>query len=206
MSSLASVFNSCSTLFTVDIYKKLKPEAPESKLVNIGRIATGIVVLLGIAWIPIMQNISSALYEYLQSVQAYIAPPIAAIFLLGIFSKRINSNGAMATLIGGLIVAVVRLSLEISKDSLTPGSLLHSFGTVNFLTFAAWFFLFCVIVCITVSLLTKAPDASRIEGLTFGTLSAEQKAANKASYSWVDIVLSLIVIGIVAFVMISFTG
>lgn len=206
MSSLASVFNSCSTLFTVDIYKKLKPDAPEQKLVNIGRVATGIVVLLGIAWIPIMQNISSTLYEYLQSVQAYIAPPIAAVFLLGIFFKRINSKGAMATLVGGLIVAILRLSLEIGKNSLDPGSIWYTFGTTNFLTFAAWFFLFCVIVCVVVSMLTKPPAPQQIEGLTYGTLSAEQKLANRATYNWLDIVLSLAVIAIVAFVMISFTG
>ena len=206
MSSLASVFNSCSTLFTVDIYKKLYPTTPEKKLVNIERVATAIVVVLGIAWIPIMQNISAALYEYLQSVQSYIAPPIAAVFLLGIFFKRINSKGAMATLIGGLVVAVLRLTLEINKDELDPGSIFHTFGTVNFLTFAAWFFLFCVVVCVTVSMLTKPPSAAQINGLTYSTLSAEQKAANRASYNWVDIVLSLLVIAIVAFVMISFTG
>lgn len=206
MSSLASVFNSCSTLFTVDVYKKLYPNTEEKKLVNIGRVATGIVVLLGIAWIPIMQGISPALYEYLQSVQAYIGPPIAAVFLLGIFFKRINSKGAMATLIGGLAVAILRLSAEIGKNSLEPGTLLHSFGTVNFLTFAAWFFLFCVIVCVVVSFLTKPPSQEQIQGLTYSTLSAEQKAANRASYNWVDIALSLLVIAIVAFVMISFTG
>lgn len=206
MSSLASVFNSCSTLFTVDIYKKLRPDAPERKLVNIGRIATSIVVLLGIAWIPIMQGISSTLYEYLQSVQSYIAPPITAVFLLGIFFKRINSQGALATLLGGLIVAVIRLVLELNKESLDPGTLLYTIGTTNFLTFAAWFFLFCVILCVVVSLLTKPPSEKQTAGLTFSTLSAEQKEANRASYNWLDIVLSLLVIAIVAFVMISFTG
>jgi SSS family solute:Na+ symporter len=206
MSSLASVFNSCSTLFTIDVYKKLRPETPEKRLINIGRIATTIVVILGIAWIPIMQGISLTLYEYLQSVQAYIAPPITAVFLLGIFFKRINSKGAMATLIGGLFVAVIRLILELNKDVLDSGSFLHTIGTTNFLTFAAWFFLFCVTVCVVVSLLTKPPDADHIRGLTYSTLSPEQKAANRASYDWLDIVLSLLVIAIVAFVMISFTG
>lgn len=206
MSSLASVFNSCSTLFTVDIYKKLRPTAPEKQLINIGRKATAVVVLLGIAWIPIMQNISATLYEYLQSVQAYIAPPITAVFLLGIFFKRINSKGAMATLMGGLLIAALRLIFELNKGSLDPGSILYGFATINFLSFAAWFFLFCVIVCVTVSLLTKAPDSVQIEGLTYSTLSAEQKAANRASYNWLDVVLSLLVIAIVAFVMISFTG
>jgi SSS family solute:Na+ symporter len=206
MSSLASVFNSCSTLFTVDIYEKLRPGTPQAKLVRIGRISTGIVVLLGIAWIPIMQNISGVLYEYLQSVQSYIAPPIAAVFLLGIFSKRINAQGAMATLIAGLSVALLRLTLELSKNSLPSGSFLHTFGAMNFLTFAAWFFLFSVVVCVVVSMLTPAPAARQIQGLTFGTLSEEQKAANRASYNIWDVVFSLIVVGIVVYVMTSFTG
>jgi solute:Na+ symporter, SSS family len=206
MSSLASIFNSCSTLFTVDIYKKLRPEAPESKLVNVGRVATAIVVLLGIAWIPIMQNISGVLYEYLQSVQSYIAPPITAVFLLGIFFRRINSKGAMATLLGGLIIAALRLILELNRNSLTEGTFIHSFASVNFLTFAAWFFLFCVIVCVGVSLLTPAPDPERIKGLTFNSLTPEQKESNRATYNIWDIVLSLAVLAIVAFVMFSFTG
>lgn len=206
MSSLASVFNSCSTLFTVDIYKKLRPNDSEEKLLRIGRVATAIVVVLGIAWIPIMQNISGVLYEYLQSVQSYIAPPITAVFLLGIFSKRINSKGAMATLIAGLIVAFVRIALELGRDSLEPGSIWHLFATTNFLTFAAWFFLFCVIVCVGVSLMSPAPSPEKIQGLTYGTLTAEQKAANKASYSIWDVVFSLLVIGIVVYVMVSFAG
>jgi SSS family solute:Na+ symporter len=164
------------------------------------------VVVLGIAWIPIMQNISGVLYEYLQSVQSYIAPPITAVFLLGIFSRRINSNGAMATLIAGLIVAVLRLSLELAKDSFAPGSILHSFGNVNFLTFAAWFFLFCVLVCVGVSLFTKAPAPEKIRGLTYATLTQEQRSANRASYSVWDIVFSLIVVALVIFIMISFAG
>lgn len=206
MSSLASVFNSCSTLFTVDVYKKLRPHESEEKLVRIGRVATAVVVILGILWIPIMQNISGVLYEYLQSVQAYIAPPITAVFLLGIFSKRINSNGAITTLIVGLIVAVARIALELTKGSLEAGSLLHTIATTNFLTFAAWFFLFCVVLCILTSWLTKPPSPENVNGLTYATLTPEQKAANRASYNIWDILLSLLVIGIVVYVMMSFTG
>jgi len=206
MSSLASVFNSCSTLFTVDVYKKLKPETPEKDLLNIGRWATGVVVILGIAWIPIMQNISGVLYEYLQSVQSYIAPPITAVFLLGIFYKRINSRGALVTLIAGMAIAFIRIGLELAIKSLEPGTILHTIGSINFLSFAAWFFLFCVILCLAVSWLTPAPAESQIQGLTFGTLNAEQKDSNRASYNVWDIVLSLAVIAIVAFVMVSFAG
>lgn len=206
MSSLASVFNSCSTLFTVDVYKKLKPLTPEKDLLRIGRIATAIVVMLGIAWIPIMQNISGVLYEYLQSVQSYIAPPITAVFLLGIFYQRINSMGALVTLIIGMAVAFIRIGLELAIDSFEPGSLLHIIGSTNFLSFAAWFFLFCVILCLVVSWATPAPSAHQIEGLTYGSLTQAQKDSNKASYNIWDVILSLAVIAIVAYVMVSFTG
>lgn len=206
MSSLASVFNSCSTLFTVDIYKKLRPHESEEKLLAVGRKATAVVVTMGIAWIPIMQNISGVLYEYLQSVQSYIAPPITAVFLLGIFLKRINSQGAIATLLTGLFLAILRLVLELNKASLEPGSVLHRFGTMNFLSFACWFFLFCVVLCVAVSLLTPAPAAEKIRGLTYGTLTEEQKAANRTSYNAWDIALTMVVIGIIAWLMFSFTG
>jgi SSS family solute:Na+ symporter len=206
MSSLASVFNSCSTLFTVDVYKKLYPQTDEQRLVKIGRLATGVVVVLGILWIPIMQNISGVLYEYLQSVQSYIAPPITAVFLLGIFFKRINAQGAMATLVGGLVVAGLRLVLELNKGSLSSGTLLHSFATVNFLTFAAWFFLFSVLLCVGVSWMYPAPAHHQIEGLTYGTLTQAQRAANKTTYTVWDIVVSVVVILIVVYVMTTFTG
>lgn len=206
MSSLASVFNSCSTLFTVDIYKKLRPDTPEKKLLSIGRIATVIVVILGILWIPIMQNISGVLYQYLQSVQAYIAPPITAVFLLGIFHKRINSNGALATLISGLIVAFLRIGLELASDKLDPDGIIYAIAKSNFLTFAAWFFLFSVIVCVVVSLVTPPPSREQIQGLTYSTLTEEQIGANRNSYNVWDIVFSVAVIAVVVFVMISFTG
>jgi solute:Na+ symporter, SSS family len=106
----------------------------------------------------------------------------------------------------GLIVAGVRIMLELKVDSLTEGSLLHTFASTNFLTFAAWFFGFCIIWCVSVSLMTPAPDPASIQGLTMGSLSEEQKEANRNSYNVWDIVFSLLVIAIVAYVMISFTG
>ncbi len=204
MSSLASVFNSCSTLFTVDVYKKLYPNTPEGRLVNIGRIATGVIVFLGVAWIPIMQNISGVLYEYLQSVQSYIAPPITATFLLGIFWKRINAKGAMATLVGGFFLGMSRLVLELMKNDLT--GFLHTWATINFLHFCILLFVISVLICVTVSLLTEKPSEEQIAGLTFGSLTPEQKAANKASYTWVDIAASLVVIAIVIGILTYFTG
>lgn len=206
MSSLASVFNSCSTLFTVDIYKKLRPGTPEKKLVRTGQIATLIVVIIGIIWIPIMANISGVLYEYLQSVQSYIAPPIAAVFLLGIFHKRINAQGAFVTLIAGFVVGALRIVLELSKDSLEAGGVWHTLGATNFLTFAAWFFLFCVALIVAVSWLTPAPAPEKVANLTFATISPEEKARNKNSYNWKDITISLLIVAIVVWIMIWFNG
>ena len=206
MSSLASVFNSVSTLFTVDIYKKLKPNTPEKQLVKTGQIATVIVVIIGIIWIPIMANISGVLYEYLQKVQSYIAPPITAVFLLGIFHKRINAQGAYVTLVVGIIVAAFRIVLELVKGSLDTDGFLFYLGDMNFLSFGAWFFLFCIGLTIVVSLLSKAPSKEKVLNLTFGTITDEEKAANKSSYSWVDVTISIVVVAIVVGVMVFFNG
>lgn len=206
MSSLASVFNSVSTLFTVDIYKKLRPNTPEKKLVRTGQLATVVVVLIGIIWIPIMANISGVLYEYLQSVQSYIAPPITAVFLLGIFHKRINGLGAYATLIMGIIVAAIRIVLELIKGDLDPDGFLFKMGDMNFLTFGAWFFLVCVIFAVVASLFAPAPSAEKVANLTFGTISEEEKSKNKNSYNWKDIVISILVLAVVIGVMVFFNG
>ncbi|MEP2687773.1 sodium:solute symporter [Maribacter dokdonensis] len=206
MSSLASVFNSCSTLFTVDVYKKLRPNTPEKKLVRTGQIATVFVVIIGIIWIPIMANISGVLYEYLQSVQSYIAPPITAVFLLGIFYKRINATGAFATLIMGILVAFFRIALELLKDNFDSDGILYYLGDMNFLTFGAWFFLFCLIFMVVVSLLTKSPDKEQIVNLTFGTITEEEKNKNKNSYNWIDITVSIFIVFIVISIMVFFNG
>lgn len=206
MSSLASVFNSVSTLFTIDIYKKLRPSAPEKKLVRTGQIATIIVVIIGIIWIPIMANISGVLYEYLQSVQTYIAPPIAAVFIMGIFHKRINAQGAFVTLITGLIIGFLRIFLEIISDSFAPGSILHTIGTVNYLTFGAWFFLFCILTILGVSLATAKPTEAQVKNLTFQTISEEEKQISRSTYNWKDITISVIVVIIVVYVMVWFNG
>jgi SSS family solute:Na+ symporter len=112
----------------------------------------------------------------------------------------------MATLISGLVVSFLRIGMELASYSLPTDGFLHCFATANFLTFAAWFFLFSVITCLGVSFMYPAPLPEQIQGLTYGSLTEEQKAANRASYSVWDIVFSLLVIGIVAYVMITFTG
>ena len=206
MSSLASVFNSCSTLFTVDIYKKLKPNTPEKQLVKTGQIATLVVVIIGIIWIPIMSNISGVLYEYLQSVQSYIAPPITAVFLMGIFYKRINAKGAYLTLVFGLIAAAIRIILELIKNTLDTNGVLYYLGSMNFLSFSAWFFVLCVLLLIGVSLLSEKPNFAQLKNLTYSTITAEVKAESKATYNWKDVVVSIVIISIVISVMILFNG
>jgi SSS family solute:Na+ symporter len=203
MSSLASVYNACSTLFTMDIYTKLKPQAGNKELVRVGRIATGVVVLLGMVWIPLMGRISNTLYQYLQSVQSYLAPPIAAVFLLGVFYKRINGKGAITTMVVGFIIGLLKLTLEMMKDDLTGP--LHAFATINFLYFCIYLFLFSIALLIIVSLLTPAPDQEHIRGLTFATTVAEDKAASRASWNATDVWLSAIVVLIIISIFIYFS-
>jgi SSS family solute:Na+ symporter len=203
MSSLASVFNSCSTLFTMDIYKKIKPETSDKELVTIGRIATSVVVVLGILWIPVMSGISGVLYQYLQSVQSYLSPPIASVFLLGIFFKRINSKGAMAALVGGALIGALRIFLELNKSSLS--GFLFEFANVNFLYFCIWSFLFCILILVVVSLITDKPSPEQINGLTFATTVREDRERSRASWNKTDVILSMIVLIIVITVFIYFS-
>jgi SSS family solute:Na+ symporter len=205
MSSLASVFNSCSTIFTIDIYKKLRPRTSEKRLVNIGRIATALVVVLGIIWIPIMAKIGGGtLYKYLQSVQSYIAPPITAVFVLGILWKRVNAKAAIVTLISGLLIAAIRISAEINIENLS--GLAHDFAAINFAHMAIFMFVFSVILCVSVSVLTQAPNYNAIKGLAFGTLTLKQKKESKDSFDAIDIVLSVVLVLVIISVLTYFTG
>lgn len=204
MSSLASVFNSCSTLFTMDIYKKVKPETSEKKLVSVGRIATAVVVILGILWVPVMSGISSVLYQYLQSVQSYLAPPIAAVFLLGLLYKRINAKGALSALVGGFVIGMLRIILELNKDSLN--GFLYTFANINFLYFCIILFVFCVIVLIGVSLATEKPKEAQLNGLTFATTLKEDKEVSRSSWNRWDVIASAGIIIILIFVYIYFSG
>ena len=208
MSSLASVFNSCSTLFTMDIYKVRNPEAPENQLVKVGRIATAIIVVLGFAWIPVMKNAPGTLYDYLQSVQSYIAPPITVIFLLGIFSKRINSKAALTTLYVGFAIGIFRLVLDTIatfQGKIFTG-MLGSIAAIPFSHFAIVIFIICVVVILLVSYTSEKPSEAQLSGLTFGTLSKEQKAANRESYSIWDIVASVLILVIIIAILSYFTG
>ncbi len=173
MSSLSSVFNSCSTVVTWDIYKKLRPQASERRLVRIGQISTGVLVVLGLLWIPFMKSISHQLYVYLQSVQAYISPPIAAVFLLGLCWRRLNASGAMTALLAGFVLGACRLVLELNKGDLAVDGALYYIATINFLHFAIALFVICSALLIVVSLLTRPATDAQLAGLTFQTAAAK---------------------------------
>jgi SSS family solute:Na+ symporter len=212
MSSLASVFNSCSTIFTIDIYQKLKPNKSEKELLYTGRIATIFIVVLGIIWIPIMEKIGGGvMYQYLQNVQSYIAPPVTAVFLLGIIWKRVNSQAAITTLLAGLVLLIMRLGSEIYFQSeiisnQTVNSVWFTFATINFSHMAIFMFVFSVMLCISISLLTTAPNYKTIIGLSYGTLSDKQKLDNKNSYDRIDVVLSVLLVLLVIGILSYFTS
>ena len=212
MSSLASVFNSCSTIFTIDIYKKIKPDMSEKSLIKIGKIATFVIVLLGIIWIPIMDKIGGGvMYQYLQNVQSYIAPPVTAVFLLGIIWRRVTSDGAIYTLLSGLILLILRLGSEIYfQEEILSGTGGHgiafTFATINFAHMAIFMFIFSVFICMCVSLMTVQPDYGKIEGLSFGTMTHQMKKEFQNSFNKTDLILSLVLVGLVISILIYFTG
>jgi len=212
MSSLSSVFNSCSTLFTVDIYQKINPKASEQHLVTIGRIATGGMVVLGLAWIPFMKYVSGALYVYLQSVQAYVAPPIFAVFFLGVFIKRINGAGCMAGLVGGSIVGMARLVAEVSRKYMEGSALYHDgtflywFANVNFLYFCLILFAVSVVLIVTASLITPRPPDEKLNGLTYATTARKDKEKSRASWNKWDVINTVIVLLLILTAYLYFRG
>src|SRR2546427_3168563 len=179
MGAMSSVFNSASTLVTLDFYKKLRPEASEKQLVNFGRIATGFMVLLGLLWVPFIHLISSQLYIYLQSVQAYISPPIASCFVLGILWTRLNGSGAIASLLTGFVMGAARFGLEVlDKTAQYKSGAIRWLVDMNFLHYAIFMFVVCSIVLIGVSMMYPAPDRKKIAGLTFATVGEKLETAD----------------------------
>jgi len=190
MSSLASAFNSCSTLLTWDVYRKWRPDASEARLVAVGRLTTVVLVGLGLLWIPFTKFISPQIYIYLQSVQAYIAPPIAACFLLGVLYPRLNGAGAVTSLVTGLVLGVLRLGLELGKAHLASGTVWAWLANVNFLHFAALLFVLCSAILIAVSLATPPPPAVKTVGLTRGQVDVT--APVEAAPSRLNVTLSVV--------------
>jgi solute:Na+ symporter, SSS family len=201
MSSLASLFNSSATLFTVDFYQKFKPKAPESELVRVGRIATVVVVILGILWIPVMRGLGKVLYAYLQDVQSLLAPGIAAVFLLGISSKRTTPMAGLVGLITGFTLGMLRLALKVFAGGMSTDNIIHKiFVAPNWLHYEIALFFLVIIVMVVTSMVTRRADPVAIKGLYFGSATPEEKAVTRASWNNWDLFFSgIVIITIMAF-------
>ena len=175
MSSLAATFNSASTLITFDVYQKLRPEASEARLVRVGRLVTVAMVGLGILWVPFIKYLSAEVYIYLQSVQAYVSPPIAAVFLLGVFWPRANRYGAISSLVAGAVIGAFRFIFELNRSSdMVAGSpFLSALVSINFLHFAILIFVISTAILVVVSLATQPETLAKLRGLTFATLEGD---------------------------------
>tara|TARA_B110000003_G_scaffold121841_1_gene124261 strand:- start:4207 stop:5868 length:1662 start_codon:yes stop_codon:yes gene_type:complete len=205
MSSLSSLFNSTATLFTFDIYKKLKPLATDKKLIQVGRIATLIVVIFGLLWIPIMPLISKGgLYQYLQSVQSYLAPPITAVFLLGLFNNRINNKGATFGLFLGFLIGMLKLLIQAfyGHGKIENPRFLAYIGDFNFLYFSGALFLICCIIIYTVSYYSEPPNKNNIDGLTYHSLD---KAVIRESWDRKEVCATGVILTLVLAIYIYFS-
>ena len=206
MSSLAGVFNASATLFTMDFYSKLHPDVSQHRLVWIGRVATSVMVLIGLAWIPVIQG-GRGLYDYLQGVQAYLGAPIAVVFFLGVFFKRLNAQGALATLITGFLLGIFRLAVDTPvklgldgyENGYVYGSFLWVINNMFFQYYSLLIFCVSVAVMVGVSYVTREPDYASISGLTYGTMTAEDRVDSRSSWGVRDVFASaMILVSIVA--------
>ena len=213
MSSLAGAFNASSTLFTMDLYQKFRPKATQHQLVWIGRVATVIMVIIGLAWIPVIRG-SRGLYDYLQGVQGYLAPPIFVVFFFGVFMKRLNAKGCLSALIVGFILGAFRLmvdtpvSLKMAgyEAGYPEGSFFWIVNNIYFQYYSLFIFLVSVAVMIIVSYLTEPPSEAAIKGLTFGTESAEDRQISRSSWTRSDVLSSGIVLLLILLAYIYFNG
>ena len=210
MSALAGVFNASSSLFTMDFYSRFRPNASQKQLVWVGRVATVVMVIIGLLWIPVIQG-GRGLYDYLQGIQAYLAPPIFVVFFFGIFMKRLNGNGCLATLITGFIMGLFRLAVDTpvklsSNFSYEKGSFLWVINNIFFQYYSLLITVVCIIVFIAVSYATKAPDYAKISGLTFSTMTDKDKLESRSTWSVKDVIFSVLLIVVIIAIYLYFTG
>jgi SSS family solute:Na+ symporter len=200
MGSLAGVFNACSTLFTVDLYEKWNPRASQAKLVRTGRIATLAMIVIALAWIPVIKG-AQGLYGYLQAVQGYLAPPIFVVFFFGVFWKRLNAAGALWAMIVGFALGLFRMIVDTPvtlamagyEQGYPAGSFLWIVNNIYFQYFSVLITVVSAIVMVAVSYMTEAPDYSKIQNLTFGTKTTEDKKETRASWSTTEVLASCLV-------------
>jgi solute:Na+ symporter, SSS family len=213
MGSLAGVFNACSTLFTVDLYQKWRPKATQSELVRMGRTATVIMIVIALAWIPVIQG-AHGLYGYLQSVQGYLAPPIFVVFFFGVFWKRLNAQGCLWAMVVGFVIGGFRMLVDTPvtmklagyENGYTPGSFLWIVNNINFQYFSVLITVVSAVVMVVMSYATTAPDYGRIKSLTFATTSAEDKARTRASWEKKDVFFSAFILACILAAYIYFSG
>lgn len=210
MGSLAGVFNACSTLFTVDIYEKLRPKASQHEIVRTGRMATAVMILIAMAWIPVVKG-ATGLYNYLQSIQGYLAPPIFVVFFFGVFWKRLNAQGCLWAMVVGFVVGLFRMLVDTpitlgALKSYPEGSFLWVVNNINFQYFSILITLISAAVMVAVSYLTAPPDEAQIKGLTFATATPEQRAATRASWGWREVAASCVVMVFIIGAYLYFRG
>ncbi|MGA8263346.1 MAG: sodium:solute symporter [Ignavibacteriaceae bacterium] len=197
MSSLAGVFNASSTLFTMDFYSRIRPNVSQKQLVWVGRVATTVMVLIGLLWIPVIQG-GRGLYDYLQGVQSYLAPPIFVVFFLGVFWKRLNAKGCMSALIVGFLMGIFRLAVDTPVKLLgttyTQGSFFWIVNNIFFQYYSLLIFLVSIVVMIGVSYMTEEPSYEKLDGLTFSTTSPDQRKENRSSWGIKEVVASVILV------------
>src|SRR6266536_1377025 len=213
MSSLAGAFNACSTLFTMDLYQKLRPGVTQHQLVWTGRVATAVMVLIGLLWIPVIQG-GKGLYDYLQGVQGYLAPPIFTVFFFGVFMKRLNAKGALAALVVGFLLGAFRLLVD-TPVSLQLGGLTHGYESGSFLWivnniyfqyYSLFIFVVSALAMVIVSYLTPAPADEQLVGLTFATVTDEQRQRSRSSWSRGDVLASGLVLLLILAAYLYFRG
>ncbi len=213
MGSLAGVFNACSTLFTVDLYEKWKPKATQQQIVKTGRIATAVMVAIALAWIPVVKGASS-LYEYLQQIQGYLAPPIFVVFFFGVFFKRLNAKGCWWAMVVGFIMGVFRMLVDTPvtmkvagfEKGYAPGSFLWIVNNINFQYFSILITIVAAVVMVAVSYMTSPPPEAQIRSLTFGTSTADDKRKTRASWDWREVAASAFVLAAILGAYLYFRG
>nr|XP_046246920.1 sodium/glucose cotransporter 4 isoform X2 [Scatophagus argus]XP_046246921.1 sodium/glucose cotransporter 4 isoform X2 [Scatophagus argus] len=171
MSSLTSIFNSSATLFTLDLYHRARLNASERELMIVGRVFILVLVCVSLLWIPVIQTANSGqLFDYIQSVTSFLAPPITAVFLMAIFWPRANEQGAFWGLMTGLAVGLIRMALEFSYVTPSCGQPDHRpaiLVNVHYLYFALILFALTCFIIVAVSLATAPISKDHLFRLTW---------------------------------------
>jgi SSS family solute:Na+ symporter len=203
----------------MDLYHRFRRNASEQRLVWIGRVATVVMTLIGLVWIPVIRYAPKGLYDYLQSVQGYLAPPIFVVFFLGVFWSRLNSRGCLAALIVGFAMGIFRLAVDTpvklkmwgvdqagNAVEYAEGSFLWFVNHLYFQYYSLLIFLVSVLVMVVVSYTSVAPSAAQIQGLTYGTRTEEQRRKTRESWSAFDVFTSVVVMAAIIAAYLYFRG